>query len=139
MKNKNRIMPILSLAAAMLLAIALTIPVATAAEQKEYGLKLLAVSDSAEAGVTANLHLRTAPGTGNVFIEAEPVTKLDTRISFKLAKEIACQSMPAVSEKCDSHVSHYTGRIGLGMGTLEMRLYGTTNKELRLITATPCR
>ncbi len=103
MKNKNRILLILSLAAAMLLAIALTIPVATAAEQKEYGLKLLAVSDSAEAGVTANLQLRTAPGTGNVFIEAEPVTKLDTRISFKLAKEIACQSMPAVSEKCGSH------------------------------------
>ena len=103
MKNKNHIITIPSLVAVILLAIALTTPVATGSEQKEYSLKLLAVSDSAQAGVTANLYLRIAPGTGNVFIEAEPVTKLDTRISFKLAKEIACQSIPAVSEKCASH------------------------------------
>ncbi len=103
MKNKNHAMAIPALAAAMLLALVLATSVAAAAEQKEYSLKLLAVSDSGEAGVTANLHLRIAPGTGNVFIEAEPVTKLDTRISFKLAKEIACHSIPAVSEKCDNY------------------------------------
>ncbi len=103
MKNKNNARAILSLAAAMLLAIVLTTSVAAAAEQKEYSLKLLAVSESGQAGVTANLHLRIAPGTGNVFIEAEPVTKLDTRISFKLAKEIACHSISAISEKCDNY------------------------------------
>lgn len=102
MKDRNHATAITSLAAAILVAIVLTTSVA-AAQQKDYSLKLLAVSDTGDAGVTANLHLRIAPGTGNVFIEAEPVTKLDTRISFKLAKEIACHSIQAISEKCDNY------------------------------------
>ncbi len=84
------------------LIIILSAAAAANAEQEEYGLKLLAVSETGE-GVTANLYLRIAPGTGNVFIEAEPVTKLDTRISLKLAKEVACESLPAISQRCDSH------------------------------------
>ncbi len=71
--------------------------------QKDYSVKLLAVSESGNEGVTADLHLRIAPGTGNVFIESEPVTKLDTRISLKLAKEAACQSITSISEKCSEH------------------------------------
>lgn len=95
---------IIAAALAFLVSLAIIISAASAAndEQKEYGLKLLAVSEAGE-GVTASLYLRIAPGTGNVFIEAEPVTKLDTRISLKLAKEIACESLPAISPRCDSH------------------------------------
>lgn len=87
---------------ALLIITITTIAAAASTEEKEYGLKLLAVSETGD-GVIANLYLRIAPGTGNVFIEAEPVTKLDTRISLKLAKEIACESLPAISPRCDSH------------------------------------
>ncbi|MEK6853766.1 MAG: S16 family serine protease [Nanoarchaeota archaeon] len=81
-------------------------------EGKEYHLKLLAVSDEgkdgkegegqAARGITADLYLKITPGTGNVFIETEPVTKLDTRISTKLAKDIACESM-GIAVNCDSN------------------------------------
>ncbi len=98
----------IAVALAFLASLAIIIPAAAVAngEQKEYGLKLLAVSEAGE-GVTANLYLKIAPGTGNVFIEAEPVTKLDTRISLKLAKEIVCESLPAISQRCDSHDFFY--------------------------------
>ncbi|MBI2176711.1 hypothetical protein HYU40_05215 [Candidatus Woesearchaeota archaeon] len=99
------------IAAALIFAVLITLAAAAAATshaaesptQEEYSLKLLAVSETGEKGVTADLYLRTAPGTGNVFIEAEPVTKLDTRISLKLAKEIACQSIQQVYEECGNH------------------------------------
>lgn len=74
---------------------------------REYGLKLLAVSEEGNTGVTANLFLRISQGAGNVFIESEPVTKLDTRISTKLAKEIACKSLLGFSERCDSYDFFY--------------------------------
>lgn len=98
---KKAIVPAFAVLAAALLTLSIAPAAAANDEQKEYGLKLLAVSETGE-GVTANLYLRIAPGTGNVFIEAEPVTKLDTRISLKLAKQIACESLPAVSQRCDN-------------------------------------
>ncbi|MBI2143690.1 hypothetical protein HYU17_00880 [Candidatus Woesearchaeota archaeon] len=73
-------------------------------QEREYHLTLLAVSEDSKGsqgeGITADLYLRLASGTGNVFIEAEPVTKLDTRISLKLAKDIACESIPALTGEC---------------------------------------
>ena len=51
---------------------------------------LLATSQPVEGGVTADLFLETKPGTGKVFIESNPLTKLDTQISTRFAKEIAC-------------------------------------------------
>ncbi|MBI2141156.1 hypothetical protein HYU16_01910 [Candidatus Woesearchaeota archaeon] len=83
--------------------------------EKEYHLKLLAVSSDEEKdgeqegngsrqqaqGITADLFLKVSPGAGNVFIETEPVTKLDTRISTRLAKDIACESI-GITAKCDA-------------------------------------
>jgi uncharacterized protein len=69
-------------------------------DQDERMLKLLAVSDNGK-GATANLFLRTDPGTGTVFLQAGPVTKIDTRISIRLAKEIACQTISSATEKCN--------------------------------------
>ena len=74
--------------------------------EKEYGLKLLAVTEQGE-GLTAGLFLKLAPGTGNVFIQAEPVTKLDTRTSIRLAKETACQTIEAIAENCNKHDFFY--------------------------------
>ncbi len=80
--------------------------------EKEYHLTLLAVSSDDEKdgkggqkqeaqGITADLYLKVSPGTGNVFIETEPVTKLDTRISTRLAKDIACESLD-MAASCDA-------------------------------------
>ena len=73
-----------------------------AASEKEYEITLLAVSDDG-TGLTGNLFLKLAPGAGNVFIQTEPVTKLDTRTSISMAKEIACQNVALVSAKCESY------------------------------------
>lgn len=52
---------------------------------------LLATSEPLQGGVTADLYLETKPGTGRVFIESSPLTKIDTQISTRFAKEIACE------------------------------------------------
>lgn len=55
-------------------------------------MKLLAVSDAenGQVGGIADLYLEISPGTGRVFLETFPLTKVDTQISTRLAKEIAC-------------------------------------------------
>jgi uncharacterized protein len=81
-------------------------------DDEEYHIKLLAVSDAEEGesnksiGITADLYLKTTPGTGNVFIETNTVTKLDTRISMKLAKETACEALD-LTDVCDDHDFFY--------------------------------
>ncbi len=52
---------------------------------------LLATSEPLQGGVTADLYLETKPGTGRVFIESSPLTKIDTQISTRFAKDIACE------------------------------------------------
>lgn len=51
---------------------------------------LLATSDPSEEGVIADLFLETKPGTGKIFIESSPLSRVDTQISTKFAKEVAC-------------------------------------------------
>ncbi len=51
---------------------------------------LLATTEPLQGGVTADLYLETKPGAGRVFIESSPLTKIDTQISTRFAKEIAC-------------------------------------------------
>ena len=41
-------------------------------------------------GSTADLYLEVQPGRGRVFLETFPLTKVDTQISTRFAKEIAC-------------------------------------------------
>lgn len=80
---------------ALLLAVGIW---SASAKGDEHRLKLLAVSEDGK-GLTAEMTLKVAAGSGEVFIEAEPVTKLDTRISTGLAKEIACESL-GIADKC---------------------------------------
>ena len=59
---------------------------------------IIANAEPVGGGITADLFLETKPGTGKVFIESKPLTRLDTQISTRFAKEIAC----SYSEKnCD--------------------------------------
>ncbi len=51
---------------------------------------LLATTEPLKGGVTADLYLETKPGTGRVFIESSPLTKIDTQISTRFAKDVAC-------------------------------------------------
>ena len=59
---------------------------------KQGHMKLLAVTekDGEYEGSTADLYLDVVPGTGRVFLETFPLTKFDTQISTRFAKEIAC-------------------------------------------------
>ncbi len=55
-------------------------------------MKLLAVSESSKGfeGSIADLFLEIKPGNGRVFIDTYPYSKLDTQVSTRFAKEIAC-------------------------------------------------
>ncbi len=56
-------------------------------------MKLLAVSerDGILNGSIADLYLDIIPGNGGVFLETFPLTRLDTQISTRFAKTIACE------------------------------------------------
>ncbi len=66
-------------------------------------MTLLAVSetDSGFKGSTADLYLEIVSGSGRVFIQSFPLTKLDTQISTRFAKEIACQKLDVDCSKYD--------------------------------------
>lgn len=54
-------------------------------------MKLLAVQEgNTTVGSTADLYLESQNGSGRVFLDTYPVTKADTQISTRFAKEIAC-------------------------------------------------
>lgn len=89
----------------------LLVPLASA--QKQYHLKLLAVSegdDGLETGNIADVYLElNEEGKGRVFLETFPMTKVDTQISTRFAKEIACD----YSEKdCSKYDFIYTIKAG---------------------------
>lgn len=73
-----------------LLIIVLIVPVIHA---KEGHLRLLAVKDKGEEyeGTIADLYLEINPGTGRVFLDTFPLTKVDTQISTRFAKDMACK------------------------------------------------
>ncbi|MFT7615595.1 MAG: hypothetical protein ACI8Y7_000409 [Candidatus Woesearchaeota archaeon] len=57
-------------------------------------LSILAVSENGYgdlSGDVASLTLEIIPGRGRVFLDSFPLTKIDTQISTRIAKEIACQ------------------------------------------------
>jgi uncharacterized protein len=57
-------------------------------------LRLLAVSELENGtliGGIAYLTLELQPGTGNVFIDTYPLSKFDTQMSIRFAKEVACK------------------------------------------------
>jgi uncharacterized protein len=90
------------------LLILLCLPIAFA---RSGHIKLLAVTerDGEEAGVTADLYLEVRPGTGRIFIETVPLTKLDTQMSTRFAKEIACDFL---DKDCNNYDFFYTVRSG---------------------------
>lgn len=74
---------------------------------KEGQMKLLAISqeDGEIKGNTADLHLKITRGNGNVYMDTFPLTKLDTQISIRFAKEIACDYLDDMD--CSRYDFHY--------------------------------
>ena len=58
-------------------------------------IPLLAVKQTQEGfvGSSANLQLEIKDGDGRVFLDTYPLTKLDTQMSTRFAKEIACKDL----------------------------------------------
>lgn len=74
---------------------------------EEHGhMHLLAVQEGEiSKGSIADLYLDIRPGSGRVFIETFPITKMDTQISTRYAKDIACDF---IDENCDNYDFFYT-------------------------------
>jgi len=71
-----------------------------------YHLKLLAVEGEDNfQGSDADLYLELKEGTGRVFLDTFPLTKLDTQISTRFAKELACKHFKI---DCDQYDFIYT-------------------------------
>ena len=66
-------------------------------------MKLLAVTETDDGynGGIADLYLEIKPGSGRVFLETFPLTKVDTQISTRFAKEIACDFAEVDCNKFD--------------------------------------
>src|SRR3989344_5920624 len=72
--------------------------------QEQYTLKLLAVQENANGSLTgsgADLFLELKEGSGRVFLDTFPLTKMDTQISTRFAKEIACHQYNLPCNKYD--------------------------------------
>jgi len=84
----------------LLALIFLVIPIALA---KTAHMPLLAVKEKAGIieGSIADLYLDISPGTGRVFIETFPLTKFDTQISTRFAKDVACDYLGINCNKYD--------------------------------------
>ncbi|MBI4980732.1 hypothetical protein HZC30_04220 [Candidatus Woesearchaeota archaeon] len=87
----NRTFPLLLVT--LLLITLLLITLVSAQPGTAYHLKLLAIQEVPQgyAGSDADLYLELKEGSGRVFLDTYPLTKMDTQISTRFAKEIACK------------------------------------------------
>jgi len=90
-----------------LVLLLLIVVLAQGASAKEGHIKLLAIRGDGEAkeGAIADLYLEVKPGTGRVFLDTFPLTKIDTQISTRFAKDIACSFL---DENCMKYDFIYT-------------------------------
>lgn len=91
--------------ASIVFVLLVLLPVVSAAEP--YHMTLLAAREEngSFSGSPADLYLEIQPGRGRVFLETFPLTRVDTQISTRFAKEIACNYFDL---ECDSYDFIYT-------------------------------
>ena len=97
---KNRVL--------LVLLILLIIPAAVSSKSGE--MKLLAVSNvdtDHPEGSVATLKLEIEEGSGRVFMDSFPLSKIDTQISTRFAKEVACNFLEV---DCSNYDFFYTIR-----------------------------
>lgn len=71
-------------------------------------ISLLTVAETAnntERGGIADLYLTIKPGSGRIFIDSFPLTKIDTQITTRFANELACDFL---NYDCSKHDFFYT-------------------------------
>ena len=61
----------------------------------------LSETDNGYVGGTADLYLTIKPGTGRIFLETFPFTKVDTQMSTRFANEIACDYLDVDCSRYD--------------------------------------
>src|SRR3989344_5952405 len=85
-------------------------------EARSARTKLLAVSEinGTSYGSVADLHLDIKSGDGGVFLDTFPLTKLDTQISTRFAKEIACKQSHTDCRNIDFFYSLKSGSTIVG-------------------------
>ncbi len=79
----------------LLIFVLLSSSFAYASVEKKGNIKLLAMLEkgSEKSGTTANLDLELETGTGRVFLETFPLTKVSTQVSMRFAQQIACSEL----------------------------------------------
>jgi uncharacterized protein len=89
-KIKNNPQPLDAMKKPVIFGILIVLLPFAAAEKGN--MKLLAIKETPDGykGSIADLYLDIRPGTGRVFLDTFPLTKLDTQMSTRFAKEIAC-------------------------------------------------
>ena len=75
---------------------------------EEGHMTLLTVTRNQESGGTADLYLSLKPGSGRVFIDSFPLSRLDTQSSTRYANQVACSMV----DGCDLYDFFYTIRSG---------------------------
>lgn len=79
-----------------------------AVRAEEGHITLLTVSEDAEhTGGVADLYLRIEHGTGAVFVDSFPLTKIDTQSSIRYANRVACDYL---QKDCTRYNFYYTIR-----------------------------
>ena len=58
-------------------------------------IKLLAVNEATGNGTIVDLELNVVDGSGKVFVETQPLSQIDTQISLRIGKTIACKTTEA--------------------------------------------
>ncbi len=104
MKNKRALLVL------ALLITSITIYVTNSLPSQSTNIKLLAVSEMNNhsfTGETADLYFTLKDGNGGVFLDTFPLTKIDTQISTRYAKEIACREAKV---DCSKYNFFYTIR-----------------------------
>lgn len=91
--------------------IALLTILAPSAEARQDTITLLTVgeTEAGQVGGVAELHLEVKPGQGRIFMDSFPLSRVDTQISTRFAKDVACDF---VDINCNNYDFFYTIRAG---------------------------
>ena len=90
-----------------LVLLLLLLPLVTASPYDIRHLNILAVNEGGETGSIANLYLELRDGSGRVFLDTQPLTKIDTQVSTRYARDVACDYYDL---DCDRYDFIYTIR-----------------------------
>ncbi len=98
----------LILISSILFTIQFTYAYSIGAEGASGHIALLTVSESSnntETGGIADLYLEVKPGSGRIFIDSFPLSKIDTQITTRFASEMACDLL---EKDCSNYDFFYT-------------------------------